>query len=358
MVIEIHSRFDDALKHAWCDLEGVAELFGFQTHDWLKHWYRLIGKPLYGIQIQIVILHQEGKIAAIFPLGIRTVATIRILEWLGGVQTDYHAPILSSSWSLSKSQFVSCWEEILRRLPLVDVVHLRRQPLMIGNLGNPFQTLDNSLYDGESFFLDLPESYEMLCKRSAVKRILSDSRRQRRRLADFGRVEFSINTGSQISTTVVRELINMKRQRYKEQRSVDQLKHNSVRQFYEEFKTNVGDDGKVYIGALKVGAEIVAAHWGIVYRDRFYYLIPAFKGGKWKKYSVGRLLLESLLEWSINQGLKIFDFTIGAEEYKRTWCDSKVTLFQTIKCVSWKGEIYSVLCWIYRLVAKYKWANI
>ena len=357
MIIKIHSRFDDALKHAWCDHEGVAELFGFQTHNWLKHWYGLIGKPIYGIQIQIVFLYHEGKIAAIFPLGIRTLATVRILEWLGGVQTDYHAPILSSNWTLSESEFVNCWKEVLRYLPSVDVVHLRRQPMMIGHLGNPFHKLDNLLCDGESFLLNLPESYETLCKRRAIKRVLSDSRRQRRRLADFGRVEFSINSGSQMSAPVVQELINMKRQRYKEQGSRDHLKRSSVQKFYEEFKTNIGDGGKVYVGTLKVNAEIVAAHWGMVYRNRFYYLLPAFKGGKWKKFSVGRLLLENLLEWSINHGLSIFDFTIGAEEYKRTWCDSKVTLFQTVKGMSWKGEIYSALCRLYGLLKKYKRAN-
>ena len=112
MAVKIYSQFDESLKDVWCDLERSGELYGFQTYDWLGHWYRKIGGPLLGIRLQIVAIYQQGQLCAILPLGIRNLGGIRILGWLGGLQTDYHAPVLSSSWSPSEDEFIKFWEEI------------------------------------------------------------------------------------------------------------------------------------------------------------------------------------------------------------------------------------------------------
>jgi len=348
-VVNIYSKFDDDLKDVWHEFEEMAQLFGFQTYDWLSKWYQIIGKPIYGIQSQIVVVYQEGQIVGIFPLGIRKVATVRVLEWLGGVQTDYHGPVISNNWALSKCEFSSCWSDVLQHIQPVDVIHLRRQPSTIGCLENPFYTLDKVFPDGEAYSLNLPEDVAMFHKIPSLKRLLADSRRQRRRLSDCGEVEFAIDTSTPESKIVIREMINLKRQRYRAQNTRDQLRNTCVQRFYEELFSQVGRDGRVYISTLKVDSEVIAVHWGIVYRDRFYYLMPAFKGGSWEKMSAGRLLLEFLVEWSIGEGFKTFDFTIGAEEYKKSWCDSKEVLFQTIKSANWKGNLYSSLYWLYRI---------
>ena len=41
----------------------------------------------------------------------------------------------------------------------------------------------------------------------------------------------------------------------------------------------------------------------------------------WDRLSPGRLLLDHLIEWSFCQGLGEFDFTIGDEPYKATFCN-------------------------------------
>ena len=84
----------------------------------------------------------------------------------------------------------------------------------------------------------------------------------------------------------------------------------------------------------------VATHVGILDVDTLYYLMPAHEGGDWEKYSPGRLLLEKLMEWSIQKKLKVFDFTVGVEQYKKVWCDTKTSLFETLEAVTFKGLIY------------------
>ena len=128
MTVQIYSRFNSELQLIWCGFEPRAVLYGFQTYEWLCHWHEQIGKPVLNIQPQIVVVFHNGQVSAIFPFGIRRSYGIRILQWLGDRETDYHAPILATTWPADTDQFEVCWKEVLEKLLPVDVVHLRKQP--------------------------------------------------------------------------------------------------------------------------------------------------------------------------------------------------------------------------------------
>ena len=75
-------------------------------------------------------------------------------------------------------------------------------------------------------------------------------------------------------------------------------------------------------------------------QSTFYYPMPAHEGGDWEKYSPGRLLLEHLLEWLIQNNLLVFDFTVGGEHYKKDWCDTETPLYETLESITFKGKLY------------------
>ena len=54
------------------------------------------------------------------------------------------------------------------------------------------------------------------------------------------------------------------------------------------------------------------------------------------KFSPGRILLQYLVKWSIDAGLKELDFTIGDESYKKDWYNNKNTLFCYIEKNNYK----------------------
>jgi CelD/BcsL family acetyltransferase involved in cellulose biosynthesis len=45
------------------------------------------------------------------------------------------------------------------------------------------------------------------------------------------------------------------------------------------------------------------------------------------------------MQYAIEHGFKIFDFTIGDERYKRDWCDTELKLFDFIAAVNWRGQL-------------------
>jgi CelD/BcsL family acetyltransferase involved in cellulose biosynthesis len=101
--------------------------------------------------------------------------------------------------------------------------------------------------------------------------------------------------------------------------------------------------GLIQVSALRVGEAIVATHWGMVFRSRFYWLMPTFEAGDWARFSVGRLLMQSLVEWSISRGLSRFDLTVGDEAYKRLWADHSMPLYEYIRGMTTKGRLFCEL---------------
>lgn len=94
------------------------------------------------------------------------------------------------------------------------------------------------------------------------------------------------------------------------------------------------------MSSISVDGEILAAHWGAVYGDCYYWLMPSYAGGEWKRFSVGRLLLEHNIRWAIDNNMQIFDFTVGGEEYKKNWCDKQIGIYDRLDYFSTAGMFY------------------
>lgn len=90
---------------------------------------------------------------------------------------------------------------------------------------------------------------------------------------------------------------------------------------------------------LRIAGEIVATHLGALHDDRFYWLMSGYEAGDWNRYSVGRALLHALVEWCIDHQVKTFDLTVGDEEYKRFWANSRLPLFELTRAVSGRGGL-------------------
>ncbi len=96
---------------------------------------------------------------------------------------------------------------------------------------------------------------------------------------------------------------------------------------------------------------VVSTHWGIIYNSRYYFLLPTYdSSNEWNKYSTGRLLQEKLLQWSIDEGIKIFDFTIGAENYKKIWSNNSMRIFEMVKLIRVNGLLYYVITHLVRFI--------
>jgi len=91
---------------------------------------------------------------------------------------------------------------------------------------------------------------------------------------------------------------------------------------------------------LLCNGQPIATHWGIVHQRRYYWLMPSFASGKLAVYSPGRILQENLMQWCIANKISLFDFTVGAEQYKKVWCDKRLDIYEYVSSKSLMGACF------------------
>jgi CelD/BcsL family acetyltransferase involved in cellulose biosynthesis len=81
--------------------------------------------------------------------------------------------------------------------------------------------------------------------------------------------------------------------------------------------------GVIHFSELEVNSKVINWVYGFVFKDKYYYYMPAsFYGKEYVKNSPGKAHILFLLEDCFNDGITCFDFLRGSEAYKYEW-DSK-----------------------------------
>lgn len=339
----IFSSFTEQLKNIWTVFEDNYSWNPFYTYPWISFWQNTIGEPLYKILPQIVVVKQGESVLGIFPFAITRRNGIKVLEWIGGIHADYTGPLLTPNFEKVFPNFCIFWDKLLISMPACDVIHLRRQPKTIGNIENPFVSSFKVSISENAYQASLNGTWLEYYNSRIKKKIRADSRRQRNRLEELGEVKFIVANSTMDEGDIIKNMIIQKRQRYRDTGINDMLAIKEHRDFYLGLSEQKFIHFQLHCASLMVDNKIIATHVGLVNENYFYYLMPANLGGDWNRYSPGRLLLENLLEWAYKEKLLLFDFTIGAESYKKEWCDLEIKLFEYLKPLNYKGKYYDSL---------------
>jgi CelD/BcsL family acetyltransferase involved in cellulose biosynthesis len=345
MRIRIFKNFDSELKSLWLGLESRTKTYIFQRYIWLYHWQETIGEHSPRTEPRIVLLEDSDGAQAILPFGVQLRHGMRLLSFLGGDQSDYNCLVFTRKGK-AMFQKSDLWEKIFSKLPKFDLLYINNIPEEITTSSMFTYHKEHLLESNHSYSAELPSSWEEYQKQLTSK-LKADSRRNRRNLHEKGELKFEIlEQDNEKISEVLEKFFEQKRNRYQTSGAYDMLSSEAVREFYSEMPSEFGQGAKIQLSALVLDDLVLATHWGVVDQCNFYYLMPTYSS-KWKRYSPGRLLLEHLLKWSIEQNLKVFDFTVGGEEYKKEWCNREMKLLEVLHARTLKGNLY-----VYALMAK------
>jgi len=92
------------------------------------------------------------------------------------------------------------------------------------------------------------------------------------------------------------------------------------REFYQEMVKNMYITKHLKFSRLDYNKIPIAYHFGFEYAKKYIWYKPTFNV-KYKKYSPGNVLFKFLLEYSINNNLNVFDFTVGDGEFKNRFAN-------------------------------------
>ena len=214
MKLRIFNELSPELEKIWRDLESNTEATPFQSYEWLSHWYRIIGLPINKLKLLVICVLNKNEVEALFPLCVSENLGIKTVEWLGGVNSDYLLPIVKTDSSFIKENFKLIWEELLGLAKFADLIRLSKQPEYLGNNINPFVSeLPNKfLMNSHQAVFDVP--FEEYLKKNVSKKVLSDSRRQKRRLSELGNLKFLVGNSVKEKQVITTEMLKQKEARY------------------------------------------------------------------------------------------------------------------------------------------------
>lgn len=323
-----YRQFSDA-EDVWRTVAAAHGHYVFQSFDWLSLWYEISAGAERVEPFIVCIIGSNRRPVAVFPLGIRHRYGCRALLFLGGDVTDYNAPLFTP---LAISQFGAgriddLWQRIVE-LAHPDLVHLQRMPETLADgAANPMVAEKHARQSGNAYAATpLPPSFAAFAA-TRSRRYFADTRRKRRKLERMGRVVFEIAEESQVVDGVVDLMLRQKRRRIAESGATPMPPHRE--RFYRALAHARIADGRPHVAALLVDGEVVATHLGVLHQNRFYWLMPGHESGSWASFSVGRALLQSLVEWCIANSVSTFDLTVGEEDYKRFWSDTRLRLYES-----------------------------
>jgi CelD/BcsL family acetyltransferase involved in cellulose biosynthesis len=339
--ITLFSDFGE-IEPFWRRFEAAAECYAYQTFDWLSNWYNIMGKKYLQELCLILVETTDARPVMLLPMGFMRGLFISRLIWLGGVISDYHGPLLDkeSAQNLSADDFRVIWAEVENKLPKHDVNDLDTQPEYIYGLRNPFMQLNNISHASNAHFTRLygPINEFIIDKRGS-KQSKSLNKKQRH-LERTGKLEFVIVNEDEPINRVLSELMAQKSASYAEMGVPDLFRQECYRDFLMYMAKKFSRDSFVQLCALMLDDRLIAAHWGLIYRNRMYFLFPSYTRSDIRRYSPGMLLFCRMFEWGIEHEMEVCDFTMGDEPFKYDWCDQELKLYDHLSAKTVQGFLY------------------
>lgn len=319
--------FDEAAP-AWRRLEAEGGCHAFQSLAWQRAWFTHVGQPRGLTPALVLVEGPAGQPWMLFPLGLQRRRFVQALVFLGGQLSDYLGPLVSPDCppALTGTDFRAVWAAVTDAVPAFSFASLERLPATLAGRPNPLLAM--GAHEGASrshhtrLGPDWPTYYASRCS----SKTRATDRRKRRKLEEAGPLSFEIVTEPGQVDAVLEALTAFKSQSWQQLGVTDLFAGPEHRALLRSL--SLEHPGFAHLSCLKVGGRVVAAHWGLLYGGRFYYMLPSYEQGELASRSPGALLCRMLLEWCCQQGVEVFDFTVGDEPYKERWCEEVGVLYE------------------------------
>jgi CelD/BcsL family acetyltransferase involved in cellulose biosynthesis len=315
------------------------KMYVFQSREFLALWRDSIGSANGVEPYLIVVKDGDGRGIFYLPLAIETKFNIRLLRFMDGGVADYNAPILAADRTLSPREFAAVWSETLSLLPHFDVIDLKKIASDVAGAVNPLAYLDCTAFAESGHLMPLAALRDGSDVRPALFRLRRKLKRCAEDLSQAGESHVVVNPTGAALAQVTERLLALKRQRFLQTQMPDFLVAPGVELFYREMMSPARLGSVSHLSALTVGDTVASAHLGFIGRGRFYYIFPAYDDA-FRRYRVGHLLLEQLVDRSVAEGFDTFDLGVGDGRYKDTWATHRLALLSHERAMTAAGQVY------------------
>lgn len=321
-ITEVDSYSDFiALREKWRELLDKCDHSVFSTWEWLSIWWKHFGRDK---KLLLLLAEDDNKILGIAPLmySVYKMFGLRIgkIEFIGTPSSDYNDLILAKKGEECIKLFI---DYILKNFPEKwDCIELKEIPETAQSLSFLNRMPKNVKLRSlrvlhECPYILLPKSFDTLFNQLGYK-FRKNLRRNQKQLQQKYKVEFKDYSTTQSFKEGMERMFDLHQKKWKAKGEPGVFANQRVRDFHLEVARSFSQLGWLSLNSLVADGNTVASLYGFRYKSKLYYYLSGIDPA-YNRYSVGNLLILSVLEKCIRDELTEFDFLRGVEPYKYRW---------------------------------------
>jgi len=325
----------------WRGLEDQAQFWTpYQRFDFLAPWQRQAGERE-GLRPFIVIAHDaERRPLLLLPLVLRQEHGVRTACFMGGKHATFNMALWDRDFAAGATATdLDALISAIRAQSAADVLALTQQPLRWRDLPNPMALLPNrpSANDCPLLTMEPGAAPETLISNS-FRRRLKGKERKLRALAGY---RYRVASDDADITRLLDWFFAIKPLRMAEQKLPNVFAEPGIEDFIRgACMARLANGGRaIDIHALECDDEVIAIFAGVADGHRFSMMFNTYTMSTSSKYSPGLILMRDIIDHYAGHGYRAFDLGIGSDDYKRLFCKSDESIFDSFIPLSRRGQL-------------------
>ncbi len=336
----------DDLEHDWRRIETELHVSVHQSFNWVRAWVRNKKiNPLF------IVGYVGGRIEFILPLEISKKFGVTTAHLIATEQSNLNFALCSTLFlSTCGLDFIDHLKSEVKSIaPFIDVIVLDRMRMQLKDKRNPFESILTTKNQNPSFQLPLLDDFDETLSQLNRKRRRKKFRGTEKRIASIGGYTYTIANSLAENEKILSEFFRQKTKRLKSQGLPNVFGDSELMDFFSEVcALDNSEIGSMELHAIvlkgeKYDGQILAISAITPKRDHAICQFSSFNEeiNEELDCSPGEFLFYLAIQNFNQREFRKFDFGIGDQLYKRSWCTECDEHFDGTLSFTLFGQLYA-----------------
>lgn len=334
----------EPLETVWRALDVAPECSVHQTYDWCRIWIEESGCDPLIIAATFADGEHQGETAFILPLMVVSHGPVKVARYMSAPFNNINFGVFSAVFqNLATHELMAqIQQQLIARKIGVDVIVLDRQPKTWRGKTHPFAMLPRVENQNHAFQVTLAGGFDAALAHGNAKRRRKKFRTSERRLDDLGGYQYVRAKTADEARTLLDIFFAQKAARFEFHGLPDAFAAKRTKAFFHRLAAeSIGDtETMIEMHAIRMSDGTVCAVSALSRKGAHVICqFSSIEAGETEYASPGELLFYLIIRDACDNGAELFDFGIGDEQFKRSWCDLETVHYDTIIAVTFVGRL-------------------
>ena len=342
LVVSVHVALS-ALEEDWRLLEASNRVSMHQSYDWCASWLSThVERPL------LVRGRLGDRTIFILPLELIRNGLFRTARLIASPHSNINTGLFAEDLGgLSREQFAAGVMAGLsaKLADVADIVTLDKLPLEWRGEGHPLAALPSIRHQNSSYQLPLFPDFSATLAQINAKRRRKKFRVSERRMESYGGYDYIVGESLDERRAILDVFLIQKAARFEALGLPNVFRDAATQAFLRAAVscTGTAENHPLALHALRLrgdGDSRIVAVAGVSRKgDHMICQFGSIDETLAADASPGELLFHRIIERACGEGVALFDFGIGDQLYKRSWCTIETPLYDIVVPLTLRGRI-------------------